>query len=267
VYVLPPQALPLTAHARPLVDAPSLQHINGTQWTPDLVTYDAARLVRSTSYYVQQLFATHLGTHVLATTPAAGSAPVWWVASINQTSGTYYLKVANTGATAVSASIELGFAAASPARVTALAGPALASNTLDAPNTVVPVSGTVPVAGGNRIAYTFPAYGVVVFVMEKAGGATSTVSSSAPKPSCTAVHWEQCGGIGVLAYRLLVSALGLSVFRLHRLHHLCDRLHVQAVPRLKRLLRPVLVKSDMCMPPSKLYTTNVVLDYLLRFNP
>ena len=36
-------------------DAPTLQHISGTQWTPDIITFDSGKLVKSTSYYVQEV--------------------------------------------------------------------------------------------------------------------------------------------------------------------------------------------------------------------
>jgi alpha-L-arabinofuranosidase len=114
------------------------------------------------------MFATNLGTHVLSTTPAAGSGALYWVASVNQKTSTYYLKVANTDATAVTASISLGFTVSSTAQTTVLTGAKTASNTLESPNVVVPVQGTIQVAGGKSISYTFPPYSVVVFKLAKA---------------------------------------------------------------------------------------------------
>jgi alpha-N-arabinofuranosidase len=148
-------------------DAPSLNHINGTQWTPDLITYDAVKLVKSTSYYVQQMFATNLGTHVLSTTPAAGASGVFWVASVNQKTKTYYLKVANTGPSSVSASISLGFTVGKTATVTSLSGSTNTSNTLYSPNNAVPKTGTIAVDKGHQIDYTFPGNAVVVFKLSK----------------------------------------------------------------------------------------------------
>jgi hypothetical protein len=114
------------------------------------------------------MFSNNFGTHVLSTTPAAGTSPVWWVASINENTNTYYLKVANTGASAVAATISLGFSVASPANTTSLATYATAFNTLTVPNAVYPRYSTVAVTNGNSISFTFPAYGVVVFKMAKA---------------------------------------------------------------------------------------------------
>jgi alpha-L-arabinofuranosidase len=114
------------------------------------------------------MFATNLGTHVLSTTPTAGSGTVWWVASVNQRTKTYYLKVANTGAAAVNANILLEFNVTSTAQTTVLTGEKAASNTLESPNVVVPVQGRVEVEGERSITYTFPPYSVVVFRLGKA---------------------------------------------------------------------------------------------------
>lgn len=92
---------------------PSLQHIRNFQWTPDIMTYDATRMVKSTSYYVQQvseflhmdgmgldliatqMFSVNRGTHVLQTSPVSSpdNAPLYWVASINNATDVIFLKV------------------------------------------------------------------------------------------------------------------------------------------------------------------------------
>ncbi|KAG9126775.1 hypothetical protein FRC07_002011 [Ceratobasidium sp. 392] len=73
--------------------APSLQNINGWQWTPDIITFDAGTIVKSASYYVQQMFGTNLGTHVLTTSPTpSSSTPVYWVASHDTKNKLVYLK-------------------------------------------------------------------------------------------------------------------------------------------------------------------------------
>ena len=56
--------------------APLLAHVEGWQWRPDLVWFDNLDVVRTCSYYVQQLYACNKGTHVLPLTmngrPVAG---------------------------------------------------------------------------------------------------------------------------------------------------------------------------------------------------
>lgn len=46
--------------------APLFAHVEGWQWRPDLIWYDNLRSVRTCSYYVQQIYSTHKGTHVLS---------------------------------------------------------------------------------------------------------------------------------------------------------------------------------------------------------
>lgn len=48
--------------------APLLAHVEGWQWRPDLVWFDNLDVMRTCSYYVQQLYALNRGTHVLPVT-------------------------------------------------------------------------------------------------------------------------------------------------------------------------------------------------------
>jgi alpha-L-arabinofuranosidase len=45
--------------------APLFAHVEGWQWRPDMIWFDNLNSVRTTSYYVQQLFAQNKGSHVL----------------------------------------------------------------------------------------------------------------------------------------------------------------------------------------------------------
>lgn len=94
-------------------DAPSLQHIASYQWTPDLITFDAGNLVKSVSYYAQQvgrhlrtkrsfliahrqqMFSENRGTQVLTTAPVSSAllSPIFWVASHNNVTNDLILKV------------------------------------------------------------------------------------------------------------------------------------------------------------------------------
>ncbi len=48
--------------------APLFAHVEGWQWRPDMIWFDNMNSVRTTSYYVQQLYAHNKGTHVLPLT-------------------------------------------------------------------------------------------------------------------------------------------------------------------------------------------------------
>ncbi|KAJ7045120.1 glycoside hydrolase [Mycena alexandri] len=156
--------------------APSFQHIRNYQWTPDIMTYDASRVVKSTSYYVQQLFSTNRGTHVLDTTPVSSNdtAPLFWVASYNNETDVVFLKVSNTGSQDLVANIFLGFTATDFATATAISTPALSpisglfnvSNTLEEPELIIPVATSFALPFSDRFNYTFPATSVTVIALQ-----------------------------------------------------------------------------------------------------
>ena len=86
--------------------APLFAHYEGWQWRPDLIWYDNLQTVRSSSYYVQKLYATYKGSHVLSLTmdqkPIAGKegqhglfASSAWEQKDNQ----IIVKVINTSST------------------------------------------------------------------------------------------------------------------------------------------------------------------------
>ncbi|KAJ7222879.1 glycoside hydrolase [Mycena haematopus] len=152
------------------------QHIRNYQWTPDIVTYDASRLVRSTSYYVQQMFSVNRGTHVLSTTPTSSNdtAPLFWVASYNNETDVVFLKVSNTGTQDLVAIVFLGFPVIGFGSATAISSPALSpisglfnvSNTLEEPEQIIPVSSSFALPFSDRFNYTFPAMSVTVVSLQ-----------------------------------------------------------------------------------------------------
>ncbi|KAF9056073.1 glycoside hydrolase [Panaeolus papilionaceus] len=160
--------------------APSFQHINSYQWTPDIITYDAGTLVKSTSYYVQQMFSLNRGTHVLATSPTSNpdTAPLYWVASFNNETNAVFLKVANAGTTDLVANIFLDdFTSTSFMTTTSISSPLLSpisgifniSNTLDQPNQIIPVHSSFPFPSNNQFSYQFPAMSVTVVSLQSKG--------------------------------------------------------------------------------------------------
>ena len=48
--------------------APLLAHIEGWQWRPDLIWFDNLSVMKTCSYYIQQLYATNKGTHATLNT-------------------------------------------------------------------------------------------------------------------------------------------------------------------------------------------------------
>ena len=53
--------------------APLFAHVDGWQWRPDQIWYDQTQMFKTVSYYVQQMYATNKGTHVLSLTTQASA--------------------------------------------------------------------------------------------------------------------------------------------------------------------------------------------------
>ena len=86
--------------------APLFAHVDGWQWRPDQIWYDQTQMFRTVSYYVQQMYATNAGTHVLQLTmnkkPVAnqeGQNGLFATAAYDKPSGEVIIKVANTSRT------------------------------------------------------------------------------------------------------------------------------------------------------------------------
>ncbi|KAG8705329.1 hypothetical protein FRC09_003029 [Ceratobasidium sp. 395] len=73
--------------------APVLQHINSTQWAPDLVGFDAYNIIRSVSYWVQHMFSVNRGDTILSVKSTAKVNPIFWVAS--KTNSAAFVKLTN----------------------------------------------------------------------------------------------------------------------------------------------------------------------------
>ncbi|KAL1635926.1 hypothetical protein SLS58_010031 [Diplodia intermedia] len=144
--------------------APLLQLANATQWTPDLVafTQKPGGVVRSVSYFVQQMFAENWGvvTREVEAGEGEGFGPVYWAASGKEEEGAAaYVKLANYGDAEQSVSVNVEGATA--ATLTVLAGERYAVNSVDVGEVVVPVTST-PEGSDGTFAVTLPAWSVAV---------------------------------------------------------------------------------------------------------
>lgn len=78
--------------------APLLAHVEGWQWRPDLIWFDNERSVKTSSYYVQQLYSLNKGERVLPLTldghPVAGQNGLY--ASAVSEGSDIVIKIANT---------------------------------------------------------------------------------------------------------------------------------------------------------------------------
>jgi alpha-N-arabinofuranosidase len=123
--------------------APLLAHVDGWQWTPNLIWFDNLRSFGTPSYYAQQLFAANRGAAMLPVTvggkPGNGEGGLYSSASSGSTPGSVIVKIVNT--TAEPRSIRFEWPAASrlsAGTVTVLTGRPGDENTFAEPRRVAP---------------------------------------------------------------------------------------------------------------------------------
>jgi alpha-L-arabinofuranosidase len=91
--------------------APLFAHIDGWQWSPDLIWFDNLRSYGTPNYYVQKLFSNNKGSVVVPilqnNAAIAGQNGLYASACIDKKTGELILKLANTSAQAQSPAIAL----------------------------------------------------------------------------------------------------------------------------------------------------------------
>jgi len=131
--------------------APLFAHVENWQWRPDLIWFDNLNVVKTPSYFVQQLYAENAGTNVLKTTsdgkPLSGQDSLYASSVIDTNAGKIILKIVNTSKLVKSVKIEIDGLSSigSVASATILQNPLNAENTFDEPMFVVPKNLTIPV--------------------------------------------------------------------------------------------------------------------------
>ena len=147
--------------------APLLVNVNpgGRQWRPNLIGYDALTSFGSPSYYAIRMFSTNVGDSILKVTLTG--APLLTSVTRDTKTGAIYVKHVNATAAPQTVTIELkGIGSMRPeATATVLAADPTATNSIDDPKKVVPI--TSKVTGIQHIfTHTFPANSVTVLRLE-----------------------------------------------------------------------------------------------------
>jgi alpha-N-arabinofuranosidase len=134
--------------------APLFAHVEGWQWTPDLIWFDNLRSFGTPNYYVQKLFSLNKGTNVLSITTGnetmAGKNGLYASAVADNNTKDVIIKVVNTGDKEQSVVIEVpGVKKASAAGTLTVIRSANAEdvNTLDNPFNVKPVEQAISLKG------------------------------------------------------------------------------------------------------------------------
>ncbi len=148
--------------------APLFAHAEGWQWTPDMIWVDNLKAQGTPNYYVQKLFSTNAGTHVvpmlLDNKAVTGQDKLFASAVIDKKTNEVILKIVNTSDKAQSKEVLLE-GVKKPGRkgtVTVLKSDNLdAMNTLDKPAQIVPVEQPLKVRG-NKLNLDLAPYSVSV---------------------------------------------------------------------------------------------------------
>lgn len=145
--------------------APLFVNVNpgGMQWESDLIGYDALRSYGSPSYYAQMMFSTHVGDETLGSELENGTPKLLYSVTRDSTKRSVFLKLVN--AESQPQTIDLKFTGANLAKsgkvVVLSARGTQATNTIDAPETIVPKESALRDVSGD-VHYTAPAYSIQV---------------------------------------------------------------------------------------------------------
>lgn len=133
--------------------APLLAHTDGWQWTPDLIWFDNLTSYGTTNYYVQKLFGTNKGTHVLNmlqnNQPLTGQNGLYASATLDKNSREIILKLVNNSGESQLVDVVLKTSAQliKKAKLTVLKGELSAVNSIENPDIVKPVDRDIDIKG------------------------------------------------------------------------------------------------------------------------
>lgn len=134
--------------------APLFAHVDGWQWTPDLIWVDNLRSFGTPNYYVQKLFSNYKGTDVVPVLmnneEIAGKDSLYASATIDKKSNEVIIKVVNASDKQKSTALSIDGAdkLANQGSVTLLRGNSLqAVNSLENPTAISPVTKPLQVKG------------------------------------------------------------------------------------------------------------------------
>lgn len=148
--------------------APLFAHVEGWQWTPDLIWVDNLSAYGTPNYYVQKLFSTNRGTHVvpilLDEEAITGQNNLFATAAVDKKNKEIILKIVNTSNKAINKEVQLEGGAKLNAKgsLQVLKSEKLdAVNSIASPKAVSPVESTVKVKG-NKVNLDLAPYSLSV---------------------------------------------------------------------------------------------------------
>jgi alpha-N-arabinofuranosidase len=145
--------------------APLFVNVNpgGMQWSTDLIGYDALNSYGSPAYHAQVMFASCLGDHT-AESSISGAGEKFFYSVTATAKSKVCMKLVNAASTAQPVTITLrglGNATRRARLDTLKANTTWATNTIAAPNRIVPVRSNVSLKG-ERLEHVLPPYSIQV---------------------------------------------------------------------------------------------------------
>ena len=145
--------------------APLFANYGHTQWNPNLIGYNQIESYGSTSYYVQQMFATNVGDKTVPIT--ASATGLYYSATIDSRSGRVYVKIVNPSPSAVTTQLTFTGQTGTTAKIEVLANADdTVGNTLTIPDAITPTRSTLTGSGGT-FPYTAPANSLTIVTVER----------------------------------------------------------------------------------------------------
>jgi alpha-N-arabinofuranosidase len=146
--------------------APMFVNVNpgGMQWASDLIGYNALSSYGSPSYWMQVMFAAHMGTEVVANSLANTPARIFTSVSRDEKTHKLFVKVVNATSDSqpLAINIEGASKVSSQAKLITLSGKSPnATNSITHPNAIIPVERSVAVTGP-KFNQTFAPYSINV---------------------------------------------------------------------------------------------------------
>ncbi len=149
--------------------APMFVNVNpgGMQWPSDLIGYDALNSYGSPSYYLQAMFGTHLGDHVLDSKLDATNPRLFDSVMIDSKHHRVIVKLVNGSSQPQAVNINLsGAKVHSKATVTTLGAPTTeATNSITDPTRIVPVVSSISNAAAT-FTHTVPRYSIQILDLD-----------------------------------------------------------------------------------------------------
>ncbi|MEK7779943.1 MAG: alpha-L-arabinofuranosidase C-terminal domain-containing protein [Verrucomicrobiota bacterium] len=145
--------------------APLFAHIDGWQWTPNLIWVDNLRSYGTPNYYVQQLFARNRGDVILPVKlDGADQKRLYASATRDDATGEVIVKVVNGDAAPAEVKLTVSGTAKTVTSARALlltSANRQDENSFTAPTKISPQESTLPLSGGN-LTHSFPANSLTV---------------------------------------------------------------------------------------------------------